>query len=72
MKRWFGFVLLFAVLLAPGASAGLFSKSNQGPKINYKKKYVTQKYNNNKRPDTAARFGVPKGKYAPKAAAARH
>ncbi len=58
----FGFVLLFAVLLAPSASAGLFSRSNKGPKINYKKKYITQKYNNKKRKNTAAKFGVPKGR----------
>jgi hypothetical protein len=65
MLKSLGSVLLFGFLLAPGASANIFSHKNQGPKINYKKKYVTQKYNNKKNRNKAARFGVPKGKHPP-------
>ena len=53
MNQWVGSVLLFTFLLAPGASAGIFSHKNKGPQTNvkntnYKTKYITKKYNNKK------------------------
>jgi len=65
MNRWVGSVLLCTFLLAPGASAGIFSRSNKGPKINYKKRYVAKPYNKNQKQPTIT-YGVPKGKRAPK------
>jgi hypothetical protein len=65
MFRSLGSVLLFGFLLAPGATANIFSHKNEGPKINYKQKYITKKYNNSKRRNSAAKFGLPKGKHPP-------
>jgi hypothetical protein len=65
MNRWVGFVLLFSSLLTPAATAGIFSKSNTGPKINYKKRYVAKPYNKNQKHSTPV-YGLPKGKRAPK------
>jgi len=65
MNQWVGSVLLFTFLLAPGASAGIFSHKNKGPQTNikntnYKKKYITKKYNNKKHKNTFAKL-APKG-----------
>ena len=61
MKKLFGFVLLTAALLAPGA----YAKSNKAPKINYKKRYVAKPYNKKQKQPTIT-YGMPKGKRAPK------
>jgi hypothetical protein len=65
MNRWVCSVLLFAFLFAPGASAGLFSHKNAGPKINYKTKYVAQKYKVKKFKSHATKFHTPKGTHPP-------
>ena len=65
MNQWVGSVLLFTFLLAPGASAGIFSHKNKGPQTNvkntnYNTKYITRKYNNRKQKNTAVKL-APKG-----------
>jgi len=69
MNQWVGFVLLFTFLLAPGASAGIFSHKNKGPqtdvrKTNYKKKYIAKKYNSKKQKNPNVKL-APKGTHPP-------
>jgi len=69
MNQWVGFVLLLTFLLAPSASAGIFSHKNKGPqtdvrKTNYKTKYIAKKYKSKKQKNPYAKL-APKGTHPP-------
>jgi len=57
MKRMLAALFLLAILPVPSATAK--TKHLKGPKISYKKRYVTQPYNKHKK-QPAAHFAMPK------------